>query len=938
MKKLAALVVLISCWIGLFAAITDIQLEIGSVNTIIGSEVTVPITCSSLTGNGVISYEMDIAYDTSRLDFLAVVKTGTLSAPGMVSVNEVNGALHIAAIFTTALSGQGTLLGLKFGTIFHGVAALGFNAAMMNTTELTNLSGGVVNIENQPVDAGIALENYLQRAGDLVSLSVSVSGVALMNCSSFQFKLGYNPAVISVLGISNIGTVCEGWQLSSRAGDDLIQIAGIGISPLASDGILLNLNVQVLPTATQFSALSLSEVLFNTLSPTLVQNGRLDVYNLWNLQLVNEPDLQNIQNNSPLFTWNTANSTALTAECEFQAGTDGDWSVAELYSSGWQSGYEQQQLSNLTPGSDLFVRLRMRLGEICTDWLSLNGHLVPKPGASVDESPADGQQNVQLQPLLQWTEGVGDAPTGYRIWFGTDNPPSNLADNLDLGLVKAWQPSTALSYNTQYYWRIEPYNSFGGAANCPVWSFRTHDANAIVQFPYLKDFTDGSLTSGAWTNSYTGNVGGNWRINATSGVGGGKCAAAGRAIGVFWYFSPAILCPASGGELSFAIRDYSTSPTYDIAGENIDVLVSTTGLATADFTTMLLSLDNFAVSTAYTSRTCNLNQFAGQAIYLAFRRTANNGNYIFVDNIQISKYTPVLNVSSSLLAFPATKTGETCTANLTLSNTGNGILSGTIIYPNGFSGLGSFSGNSTTVELTFSPLQFGSYNANLQISSSGGLATVALQANAGEEINTCESYPDSGFIRLPSAAAWELNTVQKHSLAKSWTPNTSDAWLISPWMAGGAGKGLGFWAKSNSGGFVEIRYNNSGYCDLNSYQLLGAYLVPSSWTYFAVPFDAFSEQSVSLLLSVDVGVWIDDLVMGSFLYPETPDLQCLQSGEQLELQWLPALNCQSYKVYQSSDLVLWEPISPADYQDCNWVISSPAEHQFFKVSGINGAP
>jgi len=47
--------------------------------------------------------------------------------------------------------------------------------------------------------------------------------------------------------------------------------------------------------------------------------------------------------------------------------------------------------------------------------------------------------------------------------------------------------------------------------------------------------------------------------------------------------------------------------------------------------------------------------------------------------------------------------------------------------------------------------------------------------------------------------------VQKHSLASSWTPIAADAWLITPWMAGGTGKELGFWAKSNSGGFIEIR-------------------------------------------------------------------------------------------------------------------------------------
>jgi len=142
MKKIIVLAILALALMGLSASISDIQLDIGELNTICGYEVTVPIVCSSLTGNGVISYELEISYDTARLDFIEPVKTSTLSANGMVSVNEVNGVLHIGAIFTNALYGQGTLLGLKFTAIFPGTADLLFDSAVMNTTSLTQLSGG----------------------------------------------------------------------------------------------------------------------------------------------------------------------------------------------------------------------------------------------------------------------------------------------------------------------------------------------------------------------------------------------------------------------------------------------------------------------------------------------------------------------------------------------------------------------------------------------------------------------------------------------------------------------------------------------------------------------------------------------------------------------------------------------------------------------------
>jgi len=119
--------------------------------------------------------------------------------------------------------------------------------------------------------------------------------------------------------------------------------------------------------------------------------------------------------------------------------------------------------------------------------------------------------------------------------------------------------------------------------------------------------------------------------------------------------------------------------------------------------------------------------------------------------------------------------------------------------------------------------------------------------------------------------------------------------------------------------------------------LLSAHLVASNWNYYSVPLDAYVGQSVSLLLNVDIGVWIDDLAMGVSLSPESPDAQCLLAGVNPKLHWLPALNCLSYKVYQSSDLLSWELISPADYLDCSWTVTNPTGRKFFRVSGINGA-
>ncbi|MDD4310846.1 MAG: M6 family metalloprotease domain-containing protein, partial [Candidatus Cloacimonetes bacterium] len=52
----------------------------------------------------------------------------------------------------------------------------------------------------------------------------------------------------------------------------------------------------------------------------------------------------------------------------------------------------------------------------------------------INPNPADSQINVATSSSLGWQLGSG-SPTGYYISFGTDNPPTNMADRLDVGNV-----------------------------------------------------------------------------------------------------------------------------------------------------------------------------------------------------------------------------------------------------------------------------------------------------------------------------------------------------------------------------------------------------------------------------------------------------------------------------------------------------------------------
>lgn len=96
------------------------------------------------------------------------------------------------------------------------------------------------------------------------------------------------------------------------------------------------------------------------------------------------------------------------------------------------------------------------------------------PNPAVAVFPPDGAATVSNTASLTWASG-GGSPTGYKLYFGTSNPPPLIGD---LGNLNIWTP-LALPANTTHYWQVVPYNAYGDAAGCPVWSFTTAPAGLL---------------------------------------------------------------------------------------------------------------------------------------------------------------------------------------------------------------------------------------------------------------------------------------------------------------------------------------------------------------------------------------------------------------------------------------------------------------------------
>ncbi|MBN1338240.1 MAG: hypothetical protein JXA03_02890, partial [Bacteroidales bacterium] len=106
--------------------------------------------------------------------------------------------------------------------------------------------------------------------------------------------------------------------------------------------------------------------------------------------------------------------------------------------------------------------------------------------------PPDEAIEVPVNASLAWNAST--MATGYLIWFGSDNPPSNIVNGADLGNVLSYTPVSTLSFNTDYYWKIVPYNQYGQATSCPTWTFSTTsyafelDLKVFLEGPYLGPF------------------------------------------------------------------------------------------------------------------------------------------------------------------------------------------------------------------------------------------------------------------------------------------------------------------------------------------------------------------------------------------------------------------------------------------------------------------
>jgi len=104
-----------------------------------------------------------------------------------------------------------------------------------------------------------------------------------------------------------------------------------------------------------------------------------------------------------------------------------------------------------------------------SNWLIINP---PTLNPAVLVYPANGGTGIDFAGVnLSWTAGTGVVPDSFKVYFGTDTPPTNIVNGITQSATT--YATGPLLVNQIYYWKIVPKAGTQEAQNCPIWAFST---------------------------------------------------------------------------------------------------------------------------------------------------------------------------------------------------------------------------------------------------------------------------------------------------------------------------------------------------------------------------------------------------------------------------------------------------------------------------------
>ncbi|HOI00956.1 MAG TPA: choice-of-anchor J domain-containing protein, partial [Bacteroidales bacterium] len=268
------------------------------------------------------------------------------------------------------------------------------------------------------------------------------------------------------------------------------------------------------------------------------------------------------------------------------------------------------------------------------------------PDCATLSSPANGAVNAPVTAVLGWNAALEAA--GYRVYLGTNNPPDNILNGVDMGTALSHAP--VLNYSTTYYWRVEPYNAIG-AATCAVWSFTTGADPVIHAFPWTEEFSiwppaGWDLSGGARNWAPYGGTAAycnfwNWPSGTAVMTTPMLDLSTDGMLKFKWSHLP---FPSANDKLEVAITESGSgvwSVLWEKSGNDLNSNDGATSLMPGTY-----KQETISIPVAYT----------GKTIQIRFSGTSGNGNNLFLDQVMV-EFDPFLSVTAESINLCFGETG-----------------------------------------------------------------------------------------------------------------------------------------------------------------------------------------------------------------------------------------------------------------------------------------
>ena len=472
--------------------------------------------------------------------------------------------------------------------------------------------------------------------------------------------------------------------------------------------------------------------------------------------------------------------------------------------------------------------------------------------------PANNATNVAISANLSWAAGGGTV-TGYKVYLGTDNPPTNIV-NGTTQTGTTYDPAD-FTYSTTYYWKIVPYNTDGDALDCPLWQFTTLADPTVTTYPYAQNFdtaTPPALPLG-WTAINANADTYAWETNATNPQSAPNSARirynANMAMDDWLVTPPLHFTADMFYSINFFYRAHSA--TYP---EKLSVYWGNAPTAAA--MTNLLWTNTNITNITYEEAEALIAATATGNFYIGFHgHSATNMFYLYVDTFSIVEFSETID--------PPT--------NLTATVTGNNVHLDWLApgetpppppgFNDGFETYADFS-------IAFDPC----VNVDVNQSATYGMTNITWP----------NAYAAQAFMVFnPSATTPAVTDLPTHGGAKmaacfaATTPPNND-WLISPVGTIQAGQFLNFWAKSYTAQYglerFKVGVSTGGTAPANFTIISGANYIqaPVEWTLYSYDLSAFAGQSGRFgiqCVSNDAFIFlVDDVTLGPVPTAKTHDV------------------------------------------------------------------